>query len=196
MKSLIATPLLVLFLISIFSTFYDGGSLSEGNLFMPASGEGAFWRDFDSRPVAYANFTAYDEPGYVTKILWGVHRWNNATGQYTIVLDEVGAVPTFHFGFVTTGILGFLGIVSGLIVLSTLVGLRLIGSGMSEFSISTLMKGAGYLSLFLLVSANSASLIWSIPNFGWVLYMIITLVYTLGIIGSMGTVGGNIQGGD
>jgi hypothetical protein len=59
--------------------------------------------------------------------------------------------------------LGFLGIMAGLMVWATVVGIKVLRSGVSEISISTLIKGSAYLSLFLLVSAYAVSYLVAIP---------------------------------
>jgi len=66
----------------------------------------------------------------------------------------------------------------------------LCGSVVSETSISTLIKGSAYLSLFLLVSAYVVSYLVAIPIFGWLTYFVLTGVYCLGMIGTFGYAGG------
>lgn len=201
----LSIPLMILLCVSVFAFLYHEdvpAGFGEGTLSLKsadANSDVAYF-DIGGHGLLYDNGTFVGEPGYIYEdnipyysLGYGDKFWKNSTGTYQMY-DNPDAAPlkdsTASWNWLATGTLGFLGIVGGLMFLATIVGLRILGFGISETSVSTLMKGTAYLSLFLLASAFSAAEITAVPIFGWIFYFLLTAVYTLGLLGTIGTVGG------
>lgn len=195
MSKFINIPLLILAMVTIFMAFLTSGSNVFGTGLLSLRGEGD-WLDQGGHAVCTYNGTALGEAGTLIAGSgegdWSY--WDNGTTVFGMpVLYNVNQeqrLAEFDFGFMVTGIFGFLGIIAGIMVMASIIGLRVLGIGISEMSVSTLVKGTAYLSLFLLCSAGSAYSIWEIPYFGSTFYLLLTLLYTLGMIDKMGHVGG------
>lgn len=86
--------------------------------------------------------------------------------------------------------LGFLSVIAIIMVVVMIVGIQVFGSGISEFSVMSFVKGSTYLGLFVALSAYSYSAILGI-NFGGfpvgtVIYFGLTGIYMMGCMGSFG----------
>lgn len=77
-------------------------------------------------------------------------------------------------------------VVTGVIILAGVAGLKIFGTGESDFSISAIVKGAGYLTVWGILSLASIAIIMGIPIFGIAFYFVLTLAYAVGCIGSFG----------
>lgn len=195
---LLLLPLAVLFILSILSlTGLGYGALpTEGELYIdgkPYTGE--YYADSTGRPVCYSNFTVIaSEEGLV---IWGagdggwyVERWSwkNATGTYHLTYSDVK--QGIGGGFDIGSSLGLIGIVIGIMALAAFAGIKILGSGVSDVSVSTILVSSAFLALWAIFSVLSMSLIISIPLFGVILYFALTGMYTVGIINRVGGGGG------
>jgi len=68
-----------------------------------------------------------------------------------------------------------------------LIGLNVLGSGLSDFSVKIIWNGIVFYGLWLIFSVLSYSSIVSIPTFGIIFWFLLTFVYTLGIFNMMGS---------
>lgn len=83
----------------------------------------------------------------------------------------------------TTGIIV---IIVGAIVLG-LIGINVLGSGLSDYSIKIIWNGIVFYGLWFLFSALGFNFFNSIPIIGIVLWISLTLVYSLGVFQKMGS---------
>lgn len=86
---------------------------------------------------------------------------------------------------VTVGInevTGALAVVIALVALAVVVGIQVLGSGISEQSVKTIITVIGYASLWGVFSVLSSNLIISIELFGLIIYLILTIIYAIGVM--------------
>jgi len=76
------------------------------------------------------------------------------------------------------------------IALVTVSGITVLGSGLSSVSVMAIFKSAAFLSIWGLFSLPAVALFITIPWFGMPLYFFLTLIYSLGIVHSVGFGGG------
>lgn len=84
--------------------------------------------------------------------------------------------------FYIDGLVGALIIIIIVISLSAILGLRILSSGLSENSVKMLTLGITYTAIWSMFSVLSYPLIASIEVFGLMIYVILTIIYVLGII--------------
>lgn len=77
-------------------------------------------------------------------------------------------------------------VIVGLVILAGIAGLRILGSGESDFSVSAIIKGGGFLTIWGILSLAASPLILSIAIFGIAFYFLLTVVYAVGCINSLG----------
>lgn len=77
---------------------------------------------------------------------------------------------------------GALAIIIVLISIAVIVGIKVFGSGISEQSVHTIIVIVGYGSLWGFFSALSLNLIISIELFGWLMYLVLSIIYTIGVM--------------
>lgn len=83
---------------------------------------------------------------------------------------------------------GVLALIIGLIALGAVAGIQVVGSGLSDFSVSVIYKSIAFYAIWGLLSAFGLDALTAIPIFGWLLYFILTIVYSAGIIQQIGGV--------
>lgn len=93
------------------------------------------------------------------------------------------------FGNISTS-LGLIILIVGLMALVAIIGINVLGSGESEFSVKAIFLGTGLLALWGIFSAFGINLIAEIDFWGPVVYLILTAIYTLGIIQQISGVSG------
>ena len=81
----------------------------------------------------------------------------------------------------TTG----LAVIIVIAVACAIIGLRFLGSGLSEQSVRLLSVSICYTGIWAFLSLLAYPLIRTIEIFGVVLYILLTLLFTLGVIGKM-----------
>lgn len=81
--------------------------------------------------------------------------------------------------------IGLIVITIGAIALG-LIGLNVLGSGLSPFSVKIIWNGIVYYGLWTVFSVLGFNAITSLPIFGLFVWFILTLVYTLGVFNKMG----------
>jgi len=77
---------------------------------------------------------------------------------------------------------GALAIIIVLISIAVIVGIQILGSGISEQSVRTIIIIVGYGSIWGFFSVLSLNLIISIEIFGWIIYIILSIIYTIGVM--------------
>lgn len=79
-------------------------------------------------------------------------------------------------------ITGAMAIIIILIYVAVLLGIQIFGSGISEHSIKVVISLTSYLAIWGVFSVLSYNLIISIEIFGIIIYIILTIMYVIGII--------------
>lgn len=89
-------------------------------------------------------------------------------------------------GFSMGTSLGIIGLVVAVIALAAVVGLKIVGSGIGEFSSRTIVLATGFVTMWGLFSVLAIGGITSIPLFGSVFYFFLTGLYTIGVLDIVG----------
>ncbi|MFX0069874.1 MAG: hypothetical protein ACFFAO_02180 [Candidatus Hermodarchaeota archaeon] len=82
-------------------------------------------------------------------------------------------------------ITGALAVIIVLIAIAVLVGIQVLGSGISEQSVKTIIIITGYASLWGIFSVLSINLIISIEIFGYIIYIGLTIIYAIGVMNKL-----------
>lgn len=123
----------------------------------------------------------------LTVILGGTY----LTTTDTIIIDSEalidGETATFEAttGIFTIGIDSLEGLViilTAVIVIASLVGIQVLGSGLSDSAVRTVTIVSVYAELWLILSLMVNSLVWSIEIFGTLIYILLTIIYSIGVI--------------
>ena len=69
-----------------------------------------------------------------------------------------------------------------IIIIATITGIQVVGSGLSPASVRIFIILTGYVGIWTTLSLLAFDLIFSIQVFGSVIYISLTLVYTIGVI--------------
>lgn len=113
-------------------------------------------------------------------------------GQHEVLMKDLGKTYSNSEGGSSSTVVSmdssfaFIAVVVGISAFSALVGISILGSGESEFSISVIVLFTGFLSLWAILSFSSITLITSIP-YGSVFYVVLTLMYTVGCFQQIGS---------
>lgn len=81
---------------------------------------------------------------------------------------------------------GLVAVIIGAIALG-LIGINVLGSGLSDFSVKIIWNGIVYYGLWTVFSVLAFNLIIGIPIFGILLWFFLTFFYSLGVFGKMGS---------
>ena len=85
---------------------------------------------------------------------------------------------------------GFLALVIGLVAVGILAGIKVLGSGLSNFSVALIYKSTTYYGIWGVFSALSYAVFASFPyNFGILFWFGLTLIYSLGFFQTLGSGG-------
>lgn len=101
-------------------------------------------------------------------------------------------VPTEDILFTidtTTLIIAGIALLTTIIFIAGITGVQVLGSGLNQSSVRIIILLTGYIGIWTTLSILSFSLINSIEIFGSVIYISLTLGYTIGVIKSIS--GGN-----
>lgn len=82
-------------------------------------------------------------------------------------------------------ITGALAIIIILISIAVVVGIKVLGSGISEQSVHTIIVIVGYGSMWGVFSVLSYNLIVSIQYFGLIIYLVLTIMYVIGVMSKL-----------
>lgn len=203
---LILFPLIVLLLFAFLSMFGLGSSdLQEfsGSLYDRGIGAGGYdgWYDSTGHMVVFNNGTPAGENGRFKASTGGYFfqpaqensfHWYNGTFPFDEEWDifntpnGVNSIAYADTSFSVNDSLGLIVLVGAVMALATIAGVRVMGSGVSDTSVSTLVIGSALITLWLVFSIMAMPLITQIPLFGNLFYFGITLLYTVGIISRIG----------
>lgn len=201
MKYAIALPLIVLFILGMLSVLGVTETVGTfGNSSVSTDGFNAVYYDSAGAPKVFiANLTAVSEYGQIVNVA-GKANWVNTTGliqlayplyfdsyaTHALPFEDVGETEISSFGgeFSLSSSLGFVALVVALMALAIVVGLRILGSGTSSISVSLMITGTFYLALWGVFSVMSLELLSALDVLGYILYLGLTLLYTVGIISS------------
>lgn len=197
---LIYIPLAFLLAISLFSMFGLGSTAGFGTVYVSSHITGSGLYDDTGHLVVNQTLNAVGESGHIIAMDYsGMAAWVNTTtiGQYyPLYYDQAATDPTFFSqingaGSTTIGAnlgtsLGLIGLVVGVMALALIAGVHVLGSGVAEESVSTIIKGTFFLVLWGALSVMSIGIITGIPPLGPSFYFILTGIYTLGIINQIG----------
>ena len=70
------------------------------------------------------------------------------------------------------------------------VGVRVLGSGLSDSSVSIINRCVVYFITWAILSTMSFSFLSTIPTFGYIIYGTMTLLYAFGVFLGIGEIGG------
>lgn len=163
------------------------------------------WYDADNHQVVLGNGSFAGENGTM-----GLHldipdgigesrgnvTWTNATGSYVCyqVTGEQATQANWGFNFSLGTSLGFIALVVGIIVFAGIIGTKVLGStagGGNDTSSAMILKGTFFLGLWGILSALAITLITAVDVLGPIFYIILTLLYCVGIVGQVGNGGGD-----
>lgn len=148
MNNYIVLPIIIMFMIGIFSQFYYSSAID-------ISSEG-----LSQSQTLQGNQTLTGE-------------------ESELVLDE----GSLSLDFTMT--IGLVAIIAGAIALG-LIGMNVLGSGLSAFSVKIIWNGIVYYGLWAIFSVLGFNAINSLPLFGLLFWFILTLCYTFGVFSKMG----------
>lgn len=93
---------------------------------------------------------------------------------------------SWNQGFDAWGSIGLLAIIWAIMGLATIVGAHILGSGVSDVSVNTIVKGAAWTGIFTMASVGALPLLLQIPVFGWLSFFTMSCMFTLGAVGTLG----------
>ena len=82
----------------------------------------------------------------------------------------------------STLIVAGISLLTTLIIVATFTGIQVLGSGLSPSSVRTIILVTTYIGIWTALSVLAFNLINSIPIFGYVIYIGITVGYAIGVI--------------
>jgi hypothetical protein len=114
----------------------------------------------------------------------------NITGNQTLdattsVLTNTGVQSVWDINMTA----GIIALIIALVAVGVAAGITVLGSGLSNFSVQLIYKSATYYGLWGVFSALGFVGFLSIPIFGLMLWLILTLIYSVGFFQSL-NVGG------
>lgn len=202
-KWLIVVPLGVVAVLGILSSLGLGASLNGIGVNIDTYGATPVgYYDSGGHGIMWSNYTAMGEIGKVISSQDYAY-WDNGThwllgtqafsmywdtlGEAQVAFEDIGkTVPSAtSVQFSLTSSIGFLALLVGIGAIAVVAGLRIFGSGTSETAVKLLTIGAGLMALFGVFSYIASSLLFE-SWLGTIAYFFLTMIYTLGIILSVG----------
>lgn len=181
---LIVFPLIFLFCFAMMTQLGLSDSIMEANVNMSVTYGGYYDEgghqvlDSDGQPTGEDGNFAFHTAGSVT-----AYFWQNSTGIYEVFDNPMGINYTAsNVSFDIGTSLGLIALVIVIAAFSALVGLKILGSGVSDFSVSTIVITTALLTIWGIFSVLAMPLIIDIEILGVVFYFALTFFYTLGIM--------------
>ena len=109
----------------------------------------------------------------------------NGTGSEWIKLEGLTVSGSFNIHALE----GAIAVIIVVAVVGIGFGINVLGSGLSETSVKLIVSALAYTGIWLLLSVLSSPLLFSIEVFGGIIYIALTLGYTIGVVNKM--TGGN-----
>jgi hypothetical protein len=91
-------------------------------------------------------------------------------------------IDSYSSEFAIDPVLGMIATIIVIATLAVIIGIRFLGSGLSENSIRWTVIGVGYTGLWGVLSALSIPLLVEIETFGTLLYVTLTVIYVFGVL--------------
>ena len=198
-ENLILMPLTVLGILALISVSGLTAAGELGEMHIGGNPENAVYYDENGHSLCYvSNLTSIGEQGNIFN-LQGAAMWVNTTnflGQPTmyyfmfyddtatqgLLFQDVGQTNNNGKGGLSiSSSLGIIALIIGLMALAIVAGLSILGSGISETSVSALWLGTGLIALWGIFSAIALNLIILI-ELGPIFYIVLTFCYCVGII--------------
>lgn len=126
-----------------------------------------------------ANFSSYYNNAFEAS-------GNQTLSGTTSTLTQQPANVSFNLDMTT----GLIILIISMVIIGTVAGVRVLGSGLSNFAVQLLYKSAVYYGLWGMFSIFSITAFISIPTFGVFFWFILTLIYTLGFFQTLNGGGG------
>lgn len=122
------------------------------------------------------NFSQADFSYNETLTVQGINASQFINGTETAFVSDIDS-GVFDINMVS----GFLVLIIGLVVVGVVAGIRILGSGLSEYSVDLIHKSVVYYGIWGVLSAVAYGVFLTFPyNFGVLLWFGLTFVYTLG----------------
>lgn len=99
-----------------------------------------------------------------------------------LILDDAYDLTSLSGYFQIDELTGMITVLIFIGILVAIIGIKIFGFGLSEVSVKILSMCIIYGGLWLLFSTVAYNLIVSIELFGWILYIILTILYVIGIV--------------
>lgn len=90
---------------------------------------------------------------------------------------------SYGFQLTSAGIISFIIVI---VVLASVVGINVVGSGLSDSSVRTITIGTAWGGMWLVFTVLSLPLMLSIEVFGVFIYVILTVLYVIGVYQKIG----------
>lgn len=165
-----------------------------------SAGVAVCYYDGNSTTGSAGSVIMYEADGYYPQEV----AWYNGT-YYQLFYDTAGDQPVYwgdwtplgSFARPTdridqgtwtwAGAIGAIALVGVLMFIGSFAGLRLFGSGESEESVSFMLKGTFFITLWLACSVIAYPVILGTGNIIlFLIYMVLTVIYSIGIINQVG----------
>jgi hypothetical protein len=137
---------------------------------------GAFWMLVANNTLNYSTYynNAFEASG------------NQTLSGTTSTLTQQNTNVAFGIDMTT----GLVILIVSMVIIGTVAGVRVLGSGLSNFAVVLIYKSAVYWGLWGMFSAFSITAFMSIPTFGVFIWFLLTLIYTLGFFQTLNGGGG------
>lgn len=125
---------------------------------------------------------------FIVGLVYGINP-NFVTSE--IVISNPGG---YVFQFTLSAI--FFGLISAIIGVALLIGIRALGSGIADASGSMVLRALIYSMVWTLLSTMTFGFLSLVPTFGLPLYSILSIMYAIGVmlsLGEMDSVASKIQ---
>lgn len=201
---LILIPLSVLITLSMLSMIGlgAGGELGQIGFGQSITGPDAILYTSTAHQTVYANGTAIGEEGRISDVdgVSGIAFWYNTSygTPFELYTDSACTIPAkiidtsaplgggaWTWEGSMTSSLGLIALIVGLMIFLTVVGARFLTYGQSELGLSAIFKGTAFIAIWGVFSLLALPLMGDVPLN--ILYFILTVIYTLGIINSVGS---------
>jgi len=77
---------------------------------------------------------------------------------------------------------GMIILLTTITTIATFTGIQVLGSGLSDSSVHTLVIVAIFSGIWIILSVLVAPLVWSIEIFGTLIYVLLTIAYAIGVV--------------
>lgn len=106
-------------------------------------------------------------------------------GETTNVLTQEATYQIYGINVMT----GFVIFITVFVIIGVLAGIKVLGSGLSTYSVMLIHKSAVYWGLWTIFSSFSLASFLSIPLFGAFMWFLLTLLYAVGFFQTLGSSG-------